>query len=177
MNIKILKFILCFSFLIKISLFVSCRDKDITNKNSSSEQVLEKSEVDVYLTKANKSKLFSKEPLMFDTKDNMSPYTIRLFPDVTYQEIDGFGAAFTGSTCYNLMQMPADKRQELLEETFDPIKGIGYSYIRIPIGCSDFSLSEYTYCDEPGIENFSFQEEEQKYIFPILKHCCPIKLG
>ena len=104
----------------------------------------------------------------------MSPYTIKIDPSVTYQQIDGFGAAFTGSTCYNLMKMPADKRSELLKETFDPVNGMGFSYIRISIGCSDFSLSEYTYCDTPGIENFAIQEEEKKYIFPILKEILAI---
>jgi len=104
----------------------------------------------------------------------MSPYTVTLDPEHKSQQIDGFGAAFTGSTCYNLMKMPADKRNELLRETFDPVNGMGYSYIRISIGCSDFSLSEYTYCDTPGIENFALQEEEIKYIFPVLREILAI---
>lgn len=132
------------------------------------------SDIDLYVTNSNKSMLFQKVPLKFSTKDNMSPYTIKIDPSVTYQQIDGFGAAFTGSTCYNLMKMPADKRSELLKETFDPVNGMGFSYIRISIGCSDFSLSEYTYCDTPGIENFAIQEEEKKYIFPILKEILAI---
>lgn len=134
----------------------------------------EKSEIDLYVTSANQSKLFEKVPLLFNTRDNMSPYTIRLEPATKFQEIDGFGAAFTGSTCYNLMKMPADKRKELLEETFDPVKGMGYSYIRVSIGCSDFSLSEYTYCDTPGIENFAIHTEEKEYIFPVLKEILAI---
>lgn len=134
----------------------------------------EKSDVELYVTTASQSMLFSKVPLQFSTKDNMSPYTIKLDPSITYQEIDGFGAAFTGSTCYNLMKMPADKRKELLKETFDPVNGMGYSYIRVSIGCSDFSLSEYTYCDTPGIENFAIHTEEKEYIFPILKEILAI---
>ena len=134
-----------------------------------------KSDVDLYVTTANKSKLFEKTFVAFSKKDNMSPYTIKLDPSVTFQQIDGFGAAFTGSSCYNLMQMPANKRKELLEETFNTEDGMGYSYIRVSIGCSDFSLSEYTYCDTPGIENFSIkQEEEIKYIFPVLKEILAI---
>ena len=128
-----------------------------------------KSEIDVYVTTADKSMLFEKKSIKFSKEDNTSPFTIKLDPSVTFQQIDGFGAAFTGSTCYNLMQMPANKRKELLQETFDTKEGMGYSYIRISIGCSDFSLSEYTYCDTPGIENFAIQEEEIKYIFPILR--------
>ena len=155
----------------------SCEDSDkkiietpIEDGNGNEKE----SDIDLFVTTANKSMLFEKVPVVFSEKDNMSPYTIKLDPSVTFQQIDGFGAAFTGSTCYNLMQMPANIRKELLEETFDIENGMGYNYIRISIGCSDFSLSEYTYCDTPGIENFAIQEEEKKYIFPVLKEILAI---
>ena len=113
-------------------------------------------DIEIYVTTANKSMLFANIPLSFSTKPNMSvETTITMKPSETYQEIDGFGAAITGSTCYNLLKMSAENRTKLLKETFDPITGMGYSYIRISIGCSDFSMDEYTYCDTPGIENFA----------------------
>jgi glucosylceramidase len=83
--------------------------------------------------------------------------------------MDGFGAAITGSTCYNLMKMASEDRARFLRETFSHEDGMGYSYVRIAIGCSDFSLSEYTCCDTPGIENFALQNEEKQYIIPVLK--------
>ena len=76
--------------------------------------------------------------------------------------MDGFGAAVTGSTCYNLMQMTRADRAKFLTETFSDKDGLGFSYIRISIGCSDFSLSEYTCCDTKGIENFALQTEEKE---------------
>ena len=89
---------------------------------------------------------------------NMSPErTLTLNPKVRYQEFDGFGAAITGAAAFNLMQMPADRRQKLLVETFSPEKGMGYGYVRVPIGGSDFnsrSNYDYTCCDTKGIENF-----------------------
>jgi len=96
------------------------------------------SDVVAYVTSASQSMLFKSVPIPFSNKDNMSPYTVTLDPEHKFQQIDGFGAAFTGSTCYNLMKMPADKRNELLRETFDPVNGMGYSYIRISIGCFRF---------------------------------------
>lgn len=63
---------------------------------------------------------------------------------------------------------PAD-RAKFLTETFSDKDGLGFSYIRISIGCSDFSLSEYTCCDTKGIENFALQTEEKEYVIPILK--------
>ncbi|MDA3821498.1 MAG: glucosylceramidase, partial [Bacteroidales bacterium] len=48
------------------------------------------------------------------------------------------------------------------------------SYIRIAIGCSDFSLSEYSCCDTPGLENFGLSSEEKEYVIPILKEILAI---
>ena len=50
---------------------------------------------------------------------------ITLDPAVRYQEMDGFGVAMTGSSCYNLLQMKPDERAALLKETFDPVDGYG----------------------------------------------------
>ena len=128
-----------------------------------------KGDVEVYATMANKSMLFVSIPLNFSTKPNMSPETtITMKPNVTFQQIDGFGAAITGSSCYNLLKMTAANRTKLLKETFDPVTGMGYSYIRISIGCSDFSMDEYTCCDKPGIENFAIHELDKRDLFPIL---------
>lgn len=132
-------------------------------------------DVDVRVTTANKSMLFVSVPLNFGTKPNMAiETTINLKPDEKYQEIDGFGAAITGSSCYNLLRMTAANRAALLKETFDPKAGMGYSYIRISIGASDFSLDEYTCCDTPGIENFSLPAYDIRDLFPILKEILAI---
>jgi len=132
-------------------------------------------DVDVYVTTANKSMLFVPVPLAFSTKPNMAvETTITMKPTDTFQTIDGFGAAITGSTAYNLMQMSAANRAKLLKETFDPATGMGYSYIRISIGCSDFSMDEYTYCDTPGIENFAMNQYDKRDLFPILKEILAI---
>lgn len=104
---------------------------------------------------------------------SMAQTNIRLNPNEQYQEIDGFGAAITGSTCYNLMQMSAADRAKFLTETFSPSK-YGFSYVRISIGCSDFSLSEFTCCDKEGIENFALQSEDKEYVIPILKEILAI---
>ncbi len=134
-----------------------------------------KTDVDVYVTTANKSMLFTPVPLSFSTKPNMAvETTITMKPSDTFQTIDGFGAAITGSSAYNLLKMTAANRTKLLTETFDPVTGMGYSYIRISIGCSDFSMGEYTCCDTPGIENFAINEYDKRDLFPILKEILAI---
>lgn len=91
------------------------------------------------------------------------------------QTMDGFGAALTGSSCYNLMRMSPKDRKAFLYQTFSRKKGLGFSYIRISIGCSDFSLSDYTCCDTPGIEHFALTSEEIDYVIPILKDILSIQ--
>jgi glucosylceramidase len=88
--------------------------------------------------------------------------------------MDGFGAAITGSTCYNLMKMSKEDRTKFLTETFSDKDGMGMNYIRIAIGCSDFSLCEYTCWDKEGKENFGLQSEETQYIIPVLKEILAI---
>ena len=123
----------------------ACSDSNTTI--SSGEVSSEVSgDVLMYLTTSNRAFDLTKKATNFSTKDNMSPTCVTLAPTTRYQTIDGFGAAITGSTSYNLLLMPADKRRTFLEETFSPDK-YGFSYVRISIGCSDFSLSDYTCCD------------------------------
>lgn len=115
----------------------------------------------------NRTLVFDRQPLNIVQESTGTAITID--PAETFQAMDGFGAAITGSTCYNLMQMtPADRKAFLLR-TFSPKKGLGFSYVRISIGCSDFSLSEFTCCDEPGIEHFALTEEDTNYVLPILR--------
>ncbi|WP_291527933.1 glycoside hydrolase family 30 protein [Bacteroides sp. UBA939] len=132
------------------------------------EDATEKKRADVYITTADRQQNFNHTTQKLSRKPgNESVITVNRA--VRYQEMDGFGAAVTGSTCYNLMQMlPAD-RARFLKETFSDKDGLGFSYIRISIGCSDFSLSEYTCCDTKGIENFALQAEETEYVIPVLK--------
>lgn len=127
--------------------------------------------VDVFITTADQSKDFSYEiiPFLEESPDNENKNLIALDSAVRFQQIDGFGAAITGSTCYNLLQMDKDERSAFLYETFSPNNKMGYSYVRVAIGCSDFSLSEYTCCDEKGIEHFALTDEETKYVIPVLK--------
>ena len=105
---------------------------------------------------------------------SMATKTMKMNPADVYQEIDGFGSAITGSAAYNLMKMSQADRTAFLTQTFSPTNGYGMSYTRVPIGCSDFSLSEYTLCDKEGIENFALTSEETQYIIPVLQEIVAI---
>lgn len=131
-------------------------------------------DVKIFTTTNNLTFDFKKSFVNHSTTSNMSPRTVTLDETIQYQTMDGFGTAITGSTCYNLLKMSAENRHKFLVETFSETEGMGQSYIRIAIGCSDFSLSEYTLNDTPGIANFSLQNEEKQYILPILKEILAI---
>lgn len=134
-------------------------------------------DVTTYVTTTDRSYDLTKTEVNFNAKTSLSPTRITLDPETTYQTMDGFGAALTGSSCYNLLLMQPQDREKFLKETFSEKEGFGHSYIRIAIGCSDFSLSEYTCCDEPGIENFALQSEELDYVIPVLKEILAINPG
>jgi len=144
------------------------------NKNSDKPPV-KKADAALYVTSADKSRLFDSVALYFNTEQNMDiATTVTLNPSTKYQEIDGFGAAITGSTCYNLLHMSEANRSALLNEIFDTVNGLGYSYIRISIGASDFSVDEYTWWDSPGIENFKMNEYDRRDLIPVLKQILQI---
>lgn len=144
--------------------------EDLNTENAGSN-----AEVEVIVTTDSRSKELSYDKIETKSDDNVIlSQAVRLQPGQRYQSMDGFGAAVTGSTCYNLMQMTKENRTKFLKETFSDTEGYGFSYIRISIGCSDFSLSEYTCCDEKGIENFALTKEETDYVIPILKEILAI---
>jgi len=156
-------------------LLTACTPQENEVNGSDNE---DKGDVEVYVTYANRSRLFERIPVKFNSKPNMEiQSTVWIEPTDTFQQIDGFGVAITGSSCYNLLRMTPENRAALLTECFDPEKGAGFSYIRISIGCSDFSLEEYTCCDTPGIENFEIHELDKRDLFPVLREILAINPG
>ena len=125
-------------------------------------------DVKMLITTSDKGYDLTEKYIDFSKKDPMSPSTIRLEPTERYQTIDGFGAAVTLATAYNMSLMPEDKRKAFIYDTFSPEK-YGFSYVRVAIGCSDFSFGEYSCCDTPGIENFALTPDDTQYVIPILK--------
>ncbi|OHT13027.1 glucosylceramidase precursor [Tritrichomonas foetus] len=119
-----------------------------------------------YLTSGDQSNLF-REYSISPSSSSSNP-TIKIDAKTKYQSMEGFGTAITGSTVYNLMQMSEDVRNDILYRTFSQDQ-MGHSSIRISIGCSDFSIEDYTYCDTPGIENFDIHWIDRRDLLPILK--------
>jgi glucosylceramidase len=99
-----------------------------------------------------------------------------------YQEIDGFGASLTDSSAYLIGNyLTSAERTSVLEDLFDPNIGIGLTYLRQPMGASDFRRVDYSYDDVPygdtdyNLTSFSINYDVT-YIIPILQEAlgiCP----
>lgn len=129
----------------------------------------------VWVTSGDKSRLIAPQEDINVVNNTTTNYPfITINASEQYQEIEGFGAALTGSSAYVINQMSGSQKAALLQELFDAEDGIGISYLRLTIGASDFSLSDFTYDDMPSgqtdtnLVNFSIAPD-QANIIPVLQ--------
>ncbi|MCM1150740.1 MAG: glucosylceramidase [Alistipes sp.] len=133
--------------------------------------------IEAWCTTADRKSLFAAfEPAAKSTAAAQAR-AISIDLSTRYQTMEGFGPAITGSAAYNLLKMSAADRDRILRAAFDPDEGMGYNYVRISIGCSDFSLDEYTCCDREGIEFFEIHELDRRDLFPVLHEILAINPG
>jgi glucosylceramidase len=108
----------------------------------------------VYLTTGDQSRLLHKESDISIVRPAATTTpVITIDASQKFQEIEGFGAALTGSSAYLInRKLSAGSRATLLDDLFDPVKGIGMTYLRVTMGASDFSLEDFTYDDRASGE-------------------------
>ncbi len=78
-----------------------------------------------------------------------SPVVIEVDEGTSYQEMIGFGAAMTDASAYLIQNKLGSHRDAILRELFGRNPGIGLSFLRVPMGASDFSTRHYSYDDMP----------------------------
>lgn len=121
-------------------------------------------------------KLAQAEPLTLaeGTAQQKADYTVTVDEKVTYQQMDGFGASFTDASAWLVHQaLSPELRDELMRKLFDREEGIGVSFLRQPMGASDFAWRLYSYDDvEPGEADYELSrfsvDHDRKYILPLL---------
>ena len=89
----------------------------------------------------------------------------------TYQEIIGFGGAFTDAATITIKSLSAQAQEKLLASYFDP-HGIEYTIGRIPMASCDFSKRIYSYDDDDNdisLVNFTLADEDLQYKIPVMK--------
>jgi glucosylceramidase len=101
--------------------------------------------------------------------------TISVDPSRGYQTMDGFGASITDSSAHVLYGLNRRTRRATMESLFSPRSGNGLSFLRQPMGASDFVAHDfYTYDDVPaghtdyGMRRFSIAHDRAQ-ILPLLR--------
>lgn len=131
--------------------------------------------VSVVLTTGDQTRLMATQTAVaFGTQASFGN-TIFVDETQSYQEIEGFGAAFTDSACYLLNQVSTSSaRSVAMSDLFTRNgSGIGLSFMRNPIGASDLARSLYSFDDlpsgmtDPNLANFSIAHD-QADIIPII---------
>jgi glucosylceramidase len=167
-------FIICLILVSGIFILVQgCKSKENPGPLPATDSI---GSAQVWLTKGDKSKLLNKEGYLTIKKTTSLNWPIiEIDTTAIYQEIEGFGAALTGSSAYLINRKLDDtQRSAILQDLFDPVNGIGISYLRLTIGASDFSLSDFSYDDIPAGETdfnlvqFSLSQDLDDVV-PVLK--------
>lgn len=108
--------------------------------------------------------------LSWQTGEATGENVITLNPSQKFQEILGFGAAFTDAACYTFNRLDAPARRSLFHELFHPSE-MGLSVCRTCMGSSDYSTELFSYDEgDPDAEmkRFSLAHDEP-YVLPILR--------
>lgn len=156
----------------------SSDDIDLDSDSNNPGSTLTYSNVALYLTEADQSELFSLQPTNVPLFLENINFSITVDPDVTYQEMDGFGFSLTGGSALHLHNMAPTDRATILNELFSE-DGIGVSYLRVSIGASDLDAEPFTYNDLPtgetdeNLEQFSIAPD-QEHLIPVLNEILEI---
>jgi glucosylceramidase len=129
----------------------------------------------VWVTSADRAELMHDRGTVAFGTEPTSELTITVDPSRTYQPMDGFGASITDSSAAVLYRLDPAARERAMRSLFDPVRGIGVSALRQPIGASDFvDEPHYTYDDVPAsrtdfaLAHFSIAHD-QAQILPLLR--------
>lgn len=101
------------------------------------------------------------------TAGDMAAPAIVLDPTTTFQDVLGFGAAFTEASAYLIGQMSPNVRAEFLHELFAPDQ-LGINVTRCCIGSSDYATAMFSYDEgapDPTLARFSV-DRDRAYVLP-----------
>jgi len=129
---------------------------------------------DFWLTDPSSGVLFEKNPAL--PVSSQEAVTIKIDPETTFQEMDGFGFTLSQGSAQHLLQMSDSARNSLLQELFgNGEKDIRINYLRLSVAASDLNEFPFSYNDladslavDPNLENFSLSYDTLDVI-PVLK--------
>ena len=107
----------------------------------------------VWLSTPDRAHLLERQPdIPFTTTDTADATRITVDPSQRFQTMVGFGAAITDASAELIQErLTPAQRDALLRELFGRgADGVGFSFVRLTIGASDFSRTHITYDDVPA---------------------------
>jgi glucosylceramidase len=113
---------------------------------------------------------YQAQPSLSWKAGSASGSVIELNPDKEFQEMLGFGAAFTDAACYTFNRLEPSAREALFRELFHPAE-MGLNVCRTCIGASDYSTEVFSYDEgepDPEMKRFSIAHDEA-YVLPMLR--------
>lgn len=126
-----------------------------------------------WVTTGDKTKLLQQQSgVNFSSNTTSGGNIITINPAVTYQNVDGFGFCLTEGSAEVISTLNVAQQDALLNELFNLDNGLGISVLRISVGASDLSSSNYSYNEMSGDDNminFSLSGPDLTYLIPILK--------
>jgi glucosylceramidase len=134
----------------------------------------------VYQTSEDAAKKMFKEANIAYNTNAASNIVITVDPATLYQHIQGVGMAMTGSAAYTLYQLTPANRTALLTDIFGDT-GMKMNMLRLTIGASDYSTTEYTYDDQTGTNTdntlaaFALKADDINYVIPAIQEIKAIK--
>ncbi len=124
----------------------------------------------------NNTKTISESLSEFVCDDNnQETDIINLYPKEIFQELIGFGGAFTESAGFVFSKIDEKLQKELIQDYFGE-NGLGYTIGRCPVDSCDFSLGNYSAISGgvPGDLSGFTLERDEKYIFPMLEQAIEV---
>lgn len=112
----------------------------------------------------------SAPPLTWRAGGGEGKNAISLDPGKQFQDVLGFGAAFTDAACFTFQQLASADRDQLFHELFHPAE-MGLNVCRTCIGSSDYSTEVFSYDEgepDPEMKRFSIAHD-QVNVLPMLR--------
>lgn len=102
--------------------------------------------------------------------DGIEGSVINIIPDIEYQDIEGFGGAFTEAASTTIDKLSKRNRDKILKLYFDKKTGLAYNYGRVHMNSCDFSLGNYSCVEENDktLETFNI-DRDKKSLVPMIK--------
>ena len=138
--------------------------------------------VQIVETTGDRAMLLQSQPsVSFGTAPTSNAPVITVNETTKYQQMDGFGASLTDSAAWVVAnKLTPSQQSSLWQSLFSRSSGIGISFLRQPMGATDFSVSgNYSYDDvapgqtDPNLTNFSITHDVT-YIVPLLQQALQV---